>query len=68
MESKVKQLLCETKDRSEFSQHGLLDGVAELLLISVAVKFYLLLFTLTTLPHSIISDARSNDTNASGNV
>lgn len=66
MESKVKQRLCffqnrETKDRSEFSQHGLLD-------VSVAVKFYLLLFTLTTLPHSIISDTRGNDTNASGNV
>lgn len=58
----------KTKDRSEFSQHGLLNRVAELLLILVAFKFYLLLFTLTTLPHSIITDAHSDDPNASGNV
>jgi len=53
---------------SEFSQHGLLNRVAELLLILVAFKFYFLLFTLTTLPHSIITDSHSDDPNASGSV
>lgn len=51
-----------------FFQHGLIKVIG-LLLVSVAPKFYLLLSTLlAALPHSVVTDAHSDDPHSSRNV